>query len=52
MEQDRVSEEFKRKVAKGERAGVVDKMAARIDEVLEKQTASIAALDDRDRRRK
>ena len=35
MEQDGVSEEFKRKVARWERAGVFDRIAAKVDEVLD-----------------
>ena len=35
MEQDGVSEEFKRRVAEWEAAGVFDRIAAKIDEVLD-----------------
>ena len=37
MEQDGVSEEFKRKVAKWEAAGVFDRIAAKVDEALDKE---------------
>jgi len=37
MEQDGVSAEFKRKVAQWEAAGVFDRIAAKVDEVLDKE---------------
>jgi len=37
MAQDGVSDDFKRKVAQWEAAGVFDRMAAKVDEMLEKE---------------
>jgi hypothetical protein len=52
MEQDGLSDEFKRKVAKWDAAGVFDRIAAKVDEVLEKQAAGVDAGAGRGKREK
>lgn len=52
MEQDGLSKKFKHKVAKWEAAGVFDEIAAKVDEMLEKQAAGVVGGAGRENRRR
>ena len=51
-EQDGLLDDFKQNVAKWEAAGVFDRIAAKVDELLEKQAAGVVTGAGRDKRGK